>query len=67
METILLLRETAKENIMKFCDKNNCKDEYHLFERELIRLSDEHNTKLPIDFYTTFYNKSLKLLNYGIL
>jgi hypothetical protein len=67
METIKLLRDTAKKNIMEYCKKNNCEDEYNLFEKELIRLSDEHNTKLPIDFYITFYNKSLNLLNYGIL
>ena len=62
METIKMLRDTAKANIMQYCENNNCVDEYDLFERELIRQADEFNLKLPIDFYVKFYNKSLILL-----
>lgn len=67
MQTITLLRDAAKKNIMEYCKKHNCEHEYNLFERELIRLADESNTKLPIDFYATFYNKSLNLLTHGSL
>lgn len=63
MQTIINLRDTAKANIMKYCENNNCVDEYDLFESELIRQADEFNLKLPIDFYIEFYNKSLTLLN----
>lgn len=62
METITRLRDAAKANILEYCNKNNCIDEYDLFEAELIRQSDGFNLKLPIDFYVEFYNKSLTLL-----
>ena len=58
-----MLRDAAKENILKYCQENDCLHEYKLFESELIRQSDEFNLKLPIDFYLEFYNKSLTLLN----
>jgi len=62
MQTIINLRDAAKANIMQYCESNNCIDEYDLFEAELIRQADNFNLKLPIDFYTEFYNKSLTLL-----
>ena len=65
METINLLRNTAKENIMKYCIQNNCENEYDDFEKELLRQADEFNLLLPLDFYKEFYNKSLTLLNEG--
>ena len=63
METITRLREAGKANILKFCENNNCVNEYDSFEKELFRQSDEFNLKIPMDFYVDFYNRSLTLLN----
>lgn len=67
METIKLLRDTAENNILQYCKNNNCENEYKLFRSKIIRQADEFNTSLPVDFYSKFYNLSLKLLNENIL
>lgn len=63
METIKLLRDTAHENIKKYCELNNCQDDFDFIKNDLMRQADEYNVKLPKDFYIAFYNQTVELLN----
>ena len=58
-ETIKLLRDTAIENIKRFCEKEN--EDFNEVYNYYVRKADEYNLKLPIDFYRDLYNLTLEL------
>jgi hypothetical protein len=56
IETAILLRDKALENIKKYCEENDCENDFNAIKNDLIRRADEYNLKIPIDFYKDFYN-----------
>lgn len=60
--TPLNLRESAIENIKKYCDHTG--EAFNTVKNDLINEADKYNLKTPIDFYLEFYNLSTTLLQY---
>lgn len=61
-KTALSLRDAGLENIKKYCDKNNCPDDFQSIKIDLMDRADHYNLKEPIDFYMDFYNLTVKEL-----
>jgi len=60
-QTAMRLRDAGIENIKTHCKKNNCEEDFDKFKYGLLRQADEHNVKLPVDFYKDFYNLTVEL------
>jgi hydrogenase maturation factor HypE len=61
-ETALRFRDAANANIKKYCEDNNCPEDFDHIKNYLIQQADKFNTKLPVDFYKDFYNQTVELL-----
>ena len=59
IESVKLLRDTAIENIKRFCEKEN--EDFDEVYNYYVRKADKYNLKLPIDFYRDLYNLTLEL------
>ena len=59
--TALRMRTAALENITKYCVENKCEKDFDNIKNDLFRQADEYNVKLPVDFYTDFYNLTVEL------
>ena len=59
--TALQMRTAGLENITKYCVENKCEEDFDNIKNDLFRQADEYNVKLPVDFYTDFYNLTVEL------
>ena len=57
IESIMLLRNTAKENIKQFCKKEN--EDFDEVWNYILKEVDKFNMLEPIEFYRRVYNESV--------
>ena len=57
IESVMLLRDTAKENIKQFCKKEN--EDFDEVWNYILKEVDKFNMLEPIEFYRRVYNESV--------
>ena len=57
IESVMLLRNGAKENIKQFCKKEN--EDFNEVWNYILKEVDKFNMLEPIEFYRRVYNESV--------